>query len=555
MGKPNVSEKSTAKENIIEMKRKQEKANKVKKLRKKFIILALFIIVVVGFISLKSKAQGKAVFNYEEVTAEYGDINITVDGKGVIQPLTQCDIYASVTGEILGDNVEVGKKVNKGDILYEIDSDDINISLSRAELLVKQSELTYNNTKRQVSDLNIVATGSGIVQGLTIKKGSYVNNSMEICQIKESDKYKIKLQYTKSVADNINVGDLVYIELIDYLTNVNGYVTEIEDKNVLLSNGSQVTQVTIQVDSMNYSIEGARAIGHVYLQNGETFKSTNVGTFTYIDTNIVRAKSFGTVEEVYVSEGSFVNCGDIIAVLSSTDLNNSLNSASIALSDARLSYANAQKQLDNYVITSPISGTIVYKNSKLGDNLSKYSVSNSNVMATIADTSIMKFDMEVDELDIAEVKVGQEVIITIEALNNKEYIGTVANINTIGKNIGGITTYTVTIELEGDEEIYSGMNVDADIQVSSVKNVVKVPLETVRRGNFVYIKTNDYTYQDEDINVPMGYKKVLVEIGKNDDEYIEIVSGINEGDILLIDKVTQSGVLNMRTMMSSMREE
>ena len=485
---------------------------------------------------------------------KYGDIDIIVDGKGVVIPLTQCDITANVAGEILGDYIEVGKKVNKDDVLYEIDSDDINISLSRAELAVKQSELSYNTTQKQVADLKIVATDSGIVQGLTIKKGSYVTKTMEICKLKESNKYEVKMQYAKSIADNINVGDLVELELIDFLTKTKGYVTYVEDKNILLSDGSQVTEVTIQVDTIDYSMENARAIGYVYLQDGRSFKSSNVGVFSSVDTNIVRSNSVGTVEAVYVSDGSFVNKGDVIAVLSSADLNNSLNSAGLALSDARLSYANAKKQLDNYIITSPISGTVVYKNSKLGDNLSKYSVSNSNVMATIADTSIMKFDMEIDELDISKVKLGQEVIVTIEALNNKEYLGKVANINTIGKNVGGITTYTVTIEMEGKDEIYSGMNVDADIQIASVENVIKVPLEAVRRGNIVYIKTADATYQDSDMNVPIGYKKVPVEIGQNNEEYIEILSGVKEGDILLIDKVTQSGILNMRSMMSSTEE-
>ena len=549
----NVSE-SSAKDNILEMKKKQDKAAGKKKHKKRFIFLIACIVVVFGFTSLKSKAQNITTFDYEEVSAESGDINVTVDGKGVVSPLTQCNIYASVTGEILEDNIEVGMQVNKNDVLYKIDSDDIDISLSRAELAVKQSELAYSTTKRQVSDLKIVATESGVVQGLTIKKGSYVSNSMEICKIKETDKYEVKLQYAKAFADNINVGDLVEIEFVDYLTNVNGYVTKVGDSSVLLSSGSQVTEVTVQVDTVNYSLEGARAMGNAYLQDGRIARSADLGTFTSVDSNIVRAKSFGTVDEVYVSEGSRVNAGDVIAVLSSTDLNSSLDSATLTLSDARLSYANAQKQLDNYIITSPISGTVVYKNSKLGDNLSKYSVSSSNVMATIADTSIMKFDMEVDELDISKVKVGQEVIVTIEALNNAEYVGTVTNINTIGKNVGGITTYTVTIEMEGREEIYSGMNVDAEIHVASVESVIKVPLEAVRRGNVVYMKVPDPTYQDEDANVPAGYKKVTVEIGENNDEYIEIVSGVNEGDVLLIDKVTQSGVFNMKTMMSSMGE-
>lgn len=94
-------------------------------------------------------------------------------------------------------------------------------TLNRAGLAVKQTELAYNTTKNQVTDLKIISTGSGIVQGLSIKykKGSYVNNAMEICQIKDADKYEVKLQFTKSFADNINIGDFVENVLfyLDYI--------------------------------------------------------------------------------------------------------------------------------------------------------------------------------------------------------------------------------------------------------------------------------------------------------------------------------------------------
>ncbi len=135
------------------MKKKQDKINKSKKLRKRILLLAICIIAVVFLTSLKSNKQG--------------------------------------------------------------------ITLNRAGLAVKQTELAYNTTKNQVTDLKIISTGSGIVQGLSIKykKGSYVNNAMEICQIKDADKYEVKLQFTKSFADNINIGDFVENVLfyLDYI--------------------------------------------------------------------------------------------------------------------------------------------------------------------------------------------------------------------------------------------------------------------------------------------------------------------------------------------------
>ena len=92
------------------------------------------------------------------------------------------------------------------------------------------------------------------------------------------------------------------------------------------------------------------------------------------------------------------------------------------------------------------------------------------------------------------------------------------------------------------------MNVDADIQITSIKNVMRVPLSAVRKGNIVYRKVADETYQDEDSAVPMGYEKVKVEIGQNNSDYIEITSGLKEGDTVLVDKLTQSGILDFSGM-------
>ena len=73
-------------------------------------------------------------------------------------------------------------------------------------------------------------------------------------------------------------------------------------------------------------------------------------------------------------------------------------------------------------------------------------------------------------------------------------------------------------------------------------------LNQVVHKKLVYKKATTETYQDEDTSVPVGYEKVKVEIGQNNSDYIEIISGLEVGDVVLIDKLTQSGVIDFSSM-------
>lgn len=540
-----MSSEQVENENIIEKKRKIEKIKK-KKGKKKLIILLLLILgvfLVSGYMK-NTNGNVKTKFDYEEVITDKGDIDVIVEGKGVIEENSVYNIVPTVNGEIIKDNVNVGEYVNKDDLLYVIDSEDIDASLSSAKLAVEQAQISYNNIKKQISDLTIVANDTGHISDLTLTKGTYVTNAMQICNIIGKDQYEVVLQFANPSASPIRVGNRATLTYMSYLSTIEGIVTNVSDRNFLLAEGSQVVEVTIRVETTGYSLNNAQVKGTIYTDAGSVISSANTALVTGVTNNMIKSKVLGTVKEVHVKNGDYVTPGTIIAVLENTDLQTSLSNAEIALKNARNSLSNVEKQLDNYYITSPISGTIAYKNNKLGDIISNFKTSSSNIMVTVVDNSIKKFSMEVDELDIAKVKVGQDVTITIDALEGKEYIGKVANINTIGKTNAGITTYTVLIELENHSEIYSGMNVDASIQISSIENVIRVPLSAVRKGNVVYKKVSDINYQDEDSSVPMGYQKVNVEIGQNNSDYIEIISGIEEGDIVLIDKLTQSGILD-----------
>lgn len=565
--KMNNKETKKIKENKNNILLKRNKKKKFNKMLKRILIV---VIIVAAFLYLRSKGTNRSTeetFNFDEVVAEVGDVNITVEGDGIVSANSVYNIVPKVTGEILQDNVVLNEYVNKGDLLYVIDSKDINSSLNQASIGVEQSNIAieqaktnYDNVVKQINDLRIYATADGYIENLRIDNGTFVNSMTQVCNIREKNDYEVTLEFLTSAAQSINVGDRASLLYLDYLTYANGYVTKISDSTDLKKVGSQVTNVTIRMETDGYSIQNARVDGTIYTSSGVNLKSVNEGYVNTISSDVVVSNGTGVVKELYVDDGSYVHRGDLIAVLENDSLNTQLDNAEISIKNAQISKKSAQNgleststQLDNYKITSPISGKVVYKNSKKGDVISTYQQSTSNVMAIIADVSVMKFEMQVDELDISKIKVGQEVIVSVEALDNKEFIGKVANINTMGVNVAGMTNYTVLIEIPETEEIYSGMTVDAKIKIMTREDVLRVPLMAVRKGDCVYKKVADEEFQDKDTTVPKGYEKVKVEIGLNDDEYIEIISGLSSGDIVLIDKIEESGTFNLTNFRSMVR--
>ena len=139
--------------------------------------------------------------------------------------------------------------------------------------------------------------------------------------------------------------------------------------------------------------------------------------------------------------------------------------------------------------------------------------------------------MNIDELDISQVEVGQTVQITADAVEGKTYTGVVTEVSVAGTTSGGITTYPVTVRIDETDGLLPGMNVDAEIILSSQEDVLAIPSAAVNRGNTVLITADSPSAANAlDQEAPEGYVYVEVETGVSDDSYIEILSGLQEGD-------------------------
>lgn len=139
--------------------------------------------------------------------------------------------------------------------------------------------------------------------------------------------------------------------------------------------------------------------------------------------------------------------------------------------------------------------------------------------------------MDIDELDIGKVAVGQSVQITAEAAEGRTYTSVITKVSVLGTTSGGVTSYPATVRIEETEGLRPGMNVDAEIVLEQAENVLAVPVEAVSRGNLVLITEDSPSASGaEEREAPEGYVYVSVEAGVSDDSYAQILSGLQEGD-------------------------
>lgn len=249
--------------------------------------------------------------------------------------------------------------------------------------------------------------------------------------------------------------------------------------------------------------------------------------------SIVCATASGTINDLNKLAGASVSKGEVLCTVESDAIRNQIENARLNLESAQLSAGTATDSVDDYNITAPIAGTVIEKNFKAGD---KVDGAASGTLAVIYDLSYLKMEMAVHELDIGKVEVGQTVEITADALEGQTFTGVVDTISIRGNTVNGDTSYPVTIILEDYGDLRPGMNVSATIIGEEIPDALCIPVDAVGRGNVVTVPgpgaMNDDNTAVADIT---KLETREVTLGRNDDVYIEVTGGLEEGDIVLIE--------------------
>lgn len=489
----------------------------------KWVVPVLCVVVLAGLLWIKS-SQPKTVATstaYTQESVERRSISESFSGYGTLQPANTYTVKSLVAGEALSAEFEEGDIVEKGAVLYQVDNTTATTNIEKAQIALEQAQRSYD----KIADTRYVrADVGGVVYSLKVAVGDAVTQGQEVAVIQDSSKMVLKLPFPAADAVNFSVGQTAVITLDGTFETLEGRVTAISGSDVLGTGNVLVRTVTIEAanaGTLNNTQVATASINGV--------NSTESATFAYQAEKTLTASAAGTVAEIYVQEGNPIAEDQALLSLMGEDLDESIQNAAETLRNAELSMENAQEQLNNYTITSPISGTIIEKKYKQGDI-----IETAQALCTIYDLSYLQMIINVDELDISAIEVGQSVTITADAVQNSTYTGTVTRVSMAGTTSNGTTAYPVTIQIDDTEGLRPGMNVNAEIIVAEAENVIAVPNGAVERGGYVLVTKNSPSAVNAvaDRKAPDGFVYVAVTTGVSDDNYVEILSGLQEGDIV-----------------------
>ncbi len=504
---------------------KPKKKLPVKRLVKWLVILA--VLAIAAFFAIRhffpgtSARAGAAQAEYTTAQVQRRTITSALTGSGTLQPANSYTVTTLVQGDILSDTFEEGDLVEEGQVLYVIDSSDASTNIEKAQISLSQAQRSY---QKSVDSQYITSDVSGQVWSLDVAVGDKVNNGQTIAKVRNSATMLLEVSFPADDAAGFYPGQTAAVTLDGSFETLTGTVDAVSAADTVSQSGQILRTVTIAVKN-----PGGLAAGQAASATVGGIGCASGGTFAYQSEGVITATASGTVASLHIREGDTVHSGQRVLTLSGDDLTNSIQNAQDSLRNAQLSMENTQEQLENYTVTAPVTGTVVDKSKKAGETVSNSSM--DQTLCTIYDLTYLEMTIDIDELDISKVAVGQSVTITTDAVEGKSYEGVVTKVSVVGATSMGITSYPATIRIDETDGLLPGMNVDAEIVLSEAADVLTVPASALSRGNRVLITADSPSAANAiEGDAPEGYVYVQVETGDSDDSYVEVKSGLTEED-------------------------
>ena len=239
------------------------------------------------------------------------------------------------------------------------------------------------------------------------------------------------------------------------------------------------------------------------------------------------------------------------------DIQENYAQAKSTLVRSEVSYENAKIALDDTIVRSPTSGTVVSRPVEAGQVISSptSAVGGGTLIMTLADLTKVRVRALVDEIDIGKVSIGQKVSIKVSAYRDTEFFGIVSKIEPQAYVVQNVTTFPVLIEINNDmNKLLLGMNTDVEIEILNKDVSISAPTMSLRTRKDIYSAASILQINNEDVDsflkekvsgenfnkfivikdTKRGPKLSWVEIGKSDLSNVEVKNGLKKGDIVYI---------------------
>jgi len=466
---------------------------------------------------------------YMTETAQVRTIEERISVTGTLVPAESVVVSFEQSGSVELDYFEKGDTVKAGDVLYVVGSPDGAARLSEIELAISDARAELENAIKLRDILSECSLVEGNVDKLFINEGDTVSEGDIIADVSDTGCMLTDLYFLEEYASQMNTGDSIRLYVDGSDDVLNAVIVSKSDTVTVNEYGAAVIKICASTDY----VQGLLGSESVFGEYSEGIVCASLGTF-YHDILHIRAGCTGVVQEIYIKPGDHILEGQSILLYSSEDAENRVQSAVLALEQAQDNYNHVCEELENNMVKAPIDGTVVEKFYAAKDTVEDSD--GMHIAAIIYDLSSLQFTFGVPELDISSVKEGQRVYFSAEENADVTYIGEVMQVSSDPITEGDETTYPVTVSINDEKalsELKVGSNVVGEAELLHLENALSVSTRAVEKGNIVYVCVDT---ADADTVMRGEYlcKAVKVELGATTDEYVQILSGINEGDVIVL---------------------
>jgi len=497
---------------------------------RKWATVSVIVIAIIGLgywgVSslLGGDKKGKLVMVTKPVTM--GDLEVTVRGWGMLQASEEQDAISGADGVIKEIFFESGQQVTKGQILATVDAGSLEVQIKRKEIELDLLRLNlakaFGVSPDKVADVDpetalvVRSPISGQITGLSVQPGSSAPGT--ICQVVDNSKLKIQLLLPKPLFDKVKVGQKTSF-MPDRFDGIDPGVVTAADPTPIAGQSAYYYEVWVEMKNPGLLRTGDRGLLAIHTPTGDVQEKAEITA--YGSEEAVSTPFTGKVKAVFVKDGATVKAGDPILQFEPGEALLRAMEEQLGFRKAVLELEELRAQLGNVEIVSPLDGVAMYRNITPGQTVGR-----GTIITRVSNFTEMNLMLRIDEIDVPKIAEGQMADIEIWGPKGRQTVqGIVSKVGVSGNMQDGMSSFNITVGVTNPGFLMPGMGASAQIFVSKKDGVLLCPVEAVYKEEdkwFVDIKDGN------------SRKPIEIEIGVMNDMYAEILSGLTEGQEVVV---------------------
>ena len=526
-----MSEQNQRGEELFETLSKNKKLRRRKLIRNVVIVIAVVAVILIGVVlHLRNNVQQRFAAAEAEVLRHQvstGTIHTTVSGSGVLAVEDEDQLTLPTGVEINEVMVDAGDAVSQGDLLATVDMATVMTTLSSLQEQLDDLDSDINSAKGETVSTYITAGISGRVKVLYGEVGDDVTACMAengaLAMLSLDGKMAVDIE-----TEALRKGDTVSV------TREDGTVIEGEVESA--AGGKATVLVTDNGPKFDEKVSVAAADG----------SAVGSGTL-YIHNPLAVTGYAGTISGISVRENNYVNAYSTVFTLKDTSFSANYDALLREREDLQEQLLELLTVYRDGAVLAPRDGMIVSVEYDEDADASAYTTLDGINLMTLYPREKMSIAISIDETDILALEEGQEAEVEVSSVSEELFPGTVTEISKVADTSTGVTQYSAEVTLDCAEGMLPGMTASVDVKIQGVENALIIPVDALHQTSTIYYV---YTAFDEELQQYGGMQEVT--IGMQNDNFVEILSGLNAGDTVFYTEKETFNFMNMISAMGNM---